>query len=389
MSLVQSLYIIGISLCLFSTSLVGSKRFFGGRRFAYLARYLALEALCFGCELLIGHPAAPLKALWLATLMGASLLMGPCLWLAISERTHSVTASASAPSLSWQEKAAILLGLVLTIPLLETTHWGAGFDEPGRVRPLFFGPAIHTTMLMCIAIFAIQVPVYLLRCRRVLASSTAPGWMQIPLVIVGTTWLLGIARTLVVAFSDETPFFLSTVALIDVSVTVACVYLIVRHAGEPVPTSANVSWRAEDAANTKYAKSPLDEGVRRRIVRKIERAFVHEHVYTDSSLSLSDLSQRLGESEHYVSQVLNQDLKSSFYDLVNKYRIERAKSLLRSDPDRTVLEIALEVGFNAKSTFNTAFRRITQFTPSEFRKASDASSGSEGPIRPDHPPIFS
>ena len=70
---------------------------------------------------------------------------------------------------------------------------------------------------------------------------------------------------------------------------------------------------------------------------------------------------------HYVSQVINQDLGSNFYELVNQRRIERAMQLLMEPPNRTILEIALSVGYNSKSTFNTAFRRQTGVTPTEYR----------------------
>jgi AraC-like DNA-binding protein len=53
---------------------------------------------------------------------------------------------------------------------------------------------------------------------------------------------------------------------------------------------------------------------------------------------------------------------------MNNYRVEEAKQLLASDPDRTVLEIGLEAGFGSKPSFNTIFKQKTGMTPSEFRK---------------------
>jgi AraC-like DNA-binding protein len=38
---------------------------------------------------------------------------------------------------------------------------------------------------------------------------------------------------------------------------------------------------------------------------------------------------------------------------------------------RPVLDIAMAVGFNSKSTFNLAFRRVTGTTPSKYRVAAD------------------
>ena len=90
---------------------------------------------------------------------------------------------------------------------------------------------------------------------------------------------------------------------------------------------------------SKYARSPLDPSIRSRIVRKLEAAFGAEELHRDSGLSLGSLSDHINESEHYVSQVINQELGSTFYDFVNLRRIEHAKTLLIASPDRTVLDV--------------------------------------------------
>ena len=51
------------------------------------------------------------------------------------------------------------------------------------------------------------------------------------------------------------------------------------------------------------------------------------------------------------------------------YRVEEAKSILKTDLGKklTIEEVAEQVGYNSKSAFNTAFKKITSQTPSEFR----------------------
>lgn len=356
---IQSLYAVGGALCLFSSGVVSATARRDGRPLWYFTGYLGLEALCFALELLGAHPNTPLKALWLGLLMSTSLLIAPCLWLAVKESVERMR-----PSLSLigpTQRVVIVAGILLTLPLLETAHFGTGFSDPLRLEPTRFEPVIHETMVLCLAIFAVQVPFYLWRCRRLLIEHTgrARNWLQLPLVIVGTTWLLGVARTINGVLSNWSPEFAAMVALVDVSVTVAAVYLIVSKVAGERP--------AEAPAETKYAKSPLDASIRSRIARKLEAAFGADELYRDSSLSLGALSRRLGENEHYVSQVLNQELGTTFYELVSSKRIDHAKRLLAADPDRNVLDVALAVGFNAKSTFNSAFRRYTGMTPREFR----------------------
>ena len=378
---IQSLYTVGVALCLFSSGIVNAKTVRTGQPVSYFAVYLALESLCFVFELLVAHPATPLKALWLSALMGTSLLIAPCLWLAIKESVEGTRPSLS--SISLGARAVIVIGFILTLPLLETAHLGTGFSNPDRVEPTLFEPIIHATMLLCLALFAVQVPFYLWRCRQILltmgpddsrqgsASARPRSWLQIPLIIVGVTWLLGVLRTLTGAFSAGSEVFFATVAFVDVSVTIGAVYLIVRKvACQPLPGVQSDAARQQPAPESKYARSPLDQAIRTRIVNKLAVAFDADELYCDARLSLGSLSRRINESEHYVSQVINQELDTTFHELVNRHRIEHARKLLVASPDRNVLDIALAVGFNAKSTFNTAFRRYSGMTPREFRSTA-------------------
>jgi YesN/AraC family two-component response regulator len=87
---------------------------------------------------------------------------------------------------------------------------------------------------------------------------------------------------------------------------------------------------------------------------------------------LKTLAERLGVHYNYLSQIINEQFKQNFNDFINKYRIEEAKKILKtpSGSEKTILEIAYETGFYSKSVFNTAFKKFTGKTPSEFRKTS-------------------
>jgi AraC-like DNA-binding protein len=90
-------------------------------------------------------------------------------------------------------------------------------------------------------------------------------------------------------------------------------------------------------------------------------------LHRDCGVTLRGLCAAVKENPHYVSQVINQDLDTNFYDLIKKHRVEDAMTALVTEPDKTVLDIALAVGFNSKSTFNAAFRQHAGMTPREFR----------------------
>lgn len=94
--------------------------------------------------------------------------------------------------------------------------------------------------------------------------------------------------------------------------------------------------------------------------------------FLEPSLTVKSLSEQINIAHRDLSVLINQELGQHFFDFVNNYRIEKAKSLLK-DPSKkkhTVLEILYEVGFNSKSSFNTAFKKHTGKTPTAFRKVS-------------------
>ena len=92
-----------------------------------------------------------------------------------------------------------------------------------------------------------------------------------------------------------------------------------------------------------------------------------EKPFLQPGFSLPDLAQRLGTTVHILSQVINENLSKSFFEMTAAYRVEEAKKLLKEKQNIKVEEIAEQVGYNSKSSFNTAFKKITGKTPSEFR----------------------
>ena len=376
MGAVPTLYAVGLALCLFSGGILNARvRRDTRARLSYFTIYFGLEAACFLFESLIALEWTPFKALWLSLLMVTSLTIAPALWLALQEATG---ARPTLASVSTRQRLLVIAGAVLTIPLLATTHGGSDFVAPGRTDSTLFESVVHETMFGCLMLFAIQVPIYLRRCRRLLIDRDSDGtrrWLQIPLAIVGTTWVLGVVRTIMGVRSARSEELFAALSATDVAVTVLCAYLLIRAIAVPSRDAfASAPANTEEKQN-KYAKSQLDAQTRARIRRKLEGAFELDRIHCDPKLSLSSLCRALNEREHYVSQVINQDLGTNFYELLNRNRVEHAKQLLRQTPELGVLEIAMAVGFNAKSTFNGAFRRLTGLTPREFRAQSQPSAG--------------
>jgi AraC-like DNA-binding protein len=388
MSTIQSsLFSAAIAVCVLCALLANSNNARPSKRFRYLVAYLVLEALWFALEWLMQHPTSPAKALWLGSLMGLAFFVAPCLWLFAREITEDRTPSIR--SLPAGHFVVVATGIALTLPLIQTTHLGLGYPDPNYVPTKLHSLVIHTTMLVCIALFLLQVPYYLKKCVRILARHTdrtkalfsniehkTLNTLRILIFVVVTKWFVGLLRALYcITLGRDTGWGLLFTGM-EVGVTVWALSFVMRQS-----TVFSVAERklvddlfGEDAERSgggepRYARSSLDQPTRVRIRRKLQAAMNASRLYRDNRLTLRGLCQQIKENPHYVSQVINQDLGTSFYDLVNVHRVEQAKQVLVMAPEKTVIEIALEVGFNSKSTFNAAFRHHTGCTPTAYRNS--------------------
>lgn len=120
----------------------------------------------------------------------------------------------------------------------------------------------------------------------------------------------------------------------------------------------------------KYQGSNLTPGQIEEYKEQLLNLISNETPFLNPEVSLADLSEELSISTKHLSQVINQSFNKSFFDFINSYRIQKAQQILKESRDDklTILEVMYEVGFNSKSSFNTAFKKETGQTPTEFRK---------------------
>ena len=103
---------------------------------------------------------------------------------------------------------------------------------------------------------------------------------------------------------------------------------------------------------------------------KLKEYMAEEKPFLNSSLTIQDVSREIKIPVRELSLLINHQLGQHFYDFVNAYRIESAMDILKDTTKNkvTILEILYEVGFNSKSSFNTAFKKHTGNTPTHYRK---------------------
>ena len=125
----------------------------------------------------------------------------------------------------------------------------------------------------------------------------------------------------------------------------------------------------EELTYDKYEKSGLSNEKADEYYQKLILLMDEEKIFNQNKLTLSELAEFISISSHNLSEVINSKTGMNFFDFINRYRIEEVKrEIIKPENDNlTILAIAMDAGFNSKSSFNTLFKKYVGSTPSKYR----------------------
>jgi AraC-like DNA-binding protein len=118
----------------------------------------------------------------------------------------------------------------------------------------------------------------------------------------------------------------------------------------------------------KYKNYELKSDDMNEIINTIQSYFKTRKSHLDAEFNLDKLSSDLHISKVKITQSLNVELKTNFYQYINSLRVEEAKRLIDKKQDANFVTIGYESGFKNKSTFYKYFKQITGVTPSDYKK---------------------
>ncbi|MGM0580540.1 MAG: helix-turn-helix domain-containing protein [Bacteroidota bacterium] len=114
----------------------------------------------------------------------------------------------------------------------------------------------------------------------------------------------------------------------------------------------------------------IEEQDKQFLKDKLEELLLNDKVYLDHDLTLSKLADLIPVNNKKLSAFINQHLNTTFYDMINAYRVKAVKEKMNDKASQhlTLLGIAYDSGFNSKTSFNRIFKKETGFSPSDFKK---------------------
>ncbi len=124
----------------------------------------------------------------------------------------------------------------------------------------------------------------------------------------------------------------------------------------------------------KYRKTGLSDALALEMKERLEQLMTEEKLYLNNELRLDDLAEALNLSRNHTSQIINQFYNLSFFDFVNRFRVQEAMELLGDQAyDRTMTQLAFDSGFNNRASFYKAFKKFAKHSPSYYLQHATAS----------------
>lgn len=122
------------------------------------------------------------------------------------------------------------------------------------------------------------------------------------------------------------------------------------------------------SSEIRYNRSQLNSLNVEGIMARIGDLMSMDHMYRDSELTIEKLSATLNITRQQLSEIINSKYGQNFNRFLNAYRLQAAMEELTTDRESTIIMIAMNCGFNSKSTFNKVFQEATGMTPSQWRR---------------------
>lgn len=340
----------------------------GDRRPLGVILFLALN---IGADLTVLAEAIGPSPWWFALRMTLLFGFGPALLV----YAHAMTGSPipRRRRLWLAGSTLVLAGLALSglAPLLS-------FDFPAH-GPVRVPPAAWAGVLAALSLFSITGGLYLWATLRLLRAHLSNlkslfsniedqtlSWLRWSLFLLAAAWLADLADTACAILTGRAFLDDLAAALIEAAWVYPLTGMALRQHGLRRPPP-DVSRETPDASGARYEKSALSEDRMARIAGRLDQLMRVEKLHRNPGLSLKDVQARTGVSRGHLSQTLNTHVGRSFYDYVNAWRVTDACELLETS-DLSITDIALDAGFQSRSTFNAAFLKARGVSPSRYRR---------------------
>lgn len=310
-------------------------------------RLLGVLLLCLSARIgksVIWYFTPDMPVIYIQLGLAVCFFIGPLLYLYLETSTRQKN------EISTHQKALLALGLLFVLVLL------AFFTQPEHL-PLwkkYFVRLIYLQWLGFVLVAARFIAPIL---RQIARGAHLQGHEK---------WLLAVyCSNLMVVLNYTMAFFkILNVAYITGSIT----FTIVLYLNVLIVMYRKKTDDLFGPATPKYQSKKMESAEAAALIARLETITNTPEFYHNEQLKLADLAHQMGISSHQLSQLLNDNLQKNFSTYMHELRIRKACDLMAHNPDLKTEVLGYEVGYQSKSTFFAAFKKVMGTTPAAYRE---------------------
>ncbi len=282
------------------------------------------------------------------------LVYGPLLYLTVTEVLQR--RSSLVKSNAWH-----LLPYIITL-----FGWSLSFFNDAIIISL---GALSLTLYIGLSFYCLRRFRLVMTHTQSSALPSAFNWLKTTVYLISVTYVFMSIRLILSFYIDK-----AIISQIDFAFFIIAsgwfAHLVFQGLGSPefIPSIDEEDGELVNHITSNAAR--IQNHHHQSIVKKIDYC-MHEHKpYVDAQITVKDFAALLGVPARQLSEVINDQYGMSFSEFINRARVLETQRLMTASgwSEKSLLDIALAAGFNSKSSFNLMFKRITQMTPSAYRK---------------------
>ncbi len=243
---------------------------------------------------------------------------------------------------------------------------GAGLLYPYQREPVIWNAVI-------VKIIYLQWTLFVLASAVLIRDLFASLFRSFKELSPKDRWLLSVwfanaavlACYLVSYFVNSFPFYISGALIFSALTYLMVFYLFILRKGEAI------------FSDRVPIRRGFSDSENRGLFDRLNKLMLEDSIHHQADLKLAGLAEKLGTSSHRLSQLLNEDGRGGFSSFINMHRINDAQALISSMDHLTLEGIGYEVGFNSKSAFYSAFKKVTGITPAAYKKRAKMETKSQ------------
>lgn len=251
----------------------------------------------------------------------------------------------------------------------------SGLSEPLKNK------LIHTMIHIQVFTYLIAAFLVVRRSKKLYLENYAYAsvpyykWLLQLISVLFILHLFAVLKNIYKFSEDDAVYYWTRFILISTELLIFCWYVLkaLNYPNLFKSVDSKLTLASDMTDTSKPAKiSSIEEDKK---VQKVKSYMASEKPFLEPSLTIQQLAHQIQLPTKELSVLINHKMGQHFFDFVNEFRIAEAKTILTDSNKKelTVLEILYEVGFNSKSSFNTAFKKYTGTTPTLYRKNPEKS----------------